>query len=144
MGKSEVRHYLQELAEVQSNVLSELEDLGREELRYATDSARWNTVRRVTLRFGDHVREHTTQLIAAREEIGAAPNMPQRILACAQEAYGRLLGAMIGLRDEHLDMVPEEGEWTPREILEHVITIQRSYLDLIRRARREAIPVEKD
>lgn len=144
MRKAEIARYLQEINEIQSGILDELEGLNRKELRYSTDNARWNTVRRVMLRFGDHVREHTTQLIAAREDIGAAPTMPQRLLACAQEAYGRLLGAMVGLGDEHLDMVPAQGEWTPREILEHLIATQRLYLDLIRQARRAAKPVDKD
>lgn len=144
MSKAEIGRYLREINEIQSGILAELESLNCEELRYSTANARWNSVRRVMLRFGDHVREHTTQLIAAREDIGAAPNMPQRLLACAQEAYGRLLGAMVGLCDEHLDMAPAEGEWTPREILDHLIATQQSYLELIRQAHREAQPVDKD
>ena len=144
MSTRETTRYLASLAEIQQEILAELTELSRHELTYATDNGRWNTVRRVMLRFGDHLREHTTQLIAARETIGAEQSMPQRMLARAQEASGVLLGAMVGLTDEALDRVPDEGEWTPRQVLEHIITIQELYLDLIRRGREAAQPVEKD
>lgn len=136
--------YLAQIDAIQKEILQELTSLKRHELKYQTDNWRWNTLRRVMLRFGDHLREHTTQLVAAREDIGAAQTMPQRVLARAQEAYGGLLGATVGLGDEHLDEVPEAGEWTPRQILEHIISTQGAYLDLIRRARESAKPVDKD
>ena len=139
-----VQDYLARMEALRQEILAELTGLERHELKYATSNARWNTVRRVLLRFGDHVREHTTQLVAAREAIGATQTMPQRMLARAQEAYGAWLGAMVGLEDGQLDQVPEPGEWTPREILEHLVATQRFYLELIREARREAKPVEKD
>lgn len=139
-----VRDYLDQIDAIQRQVVEELGDLERSELRYAVENQRWNTLRRVMLRFGDHLREHTTQLVAAREATGATQTMPQRMLARAQEAYGALLGAMVGLRDEHLDEAPEEGEWSPRQVLEHVIATQHRYLELVRRAREAAEPVEKD
>lgn len=144
MPKPSVQDYLAQMEALRQEILAELTGLERQELKYATSNARWNTVRRVLLRFGDHVREHTTQLIAAREAIGATQTMSQRILARAQEAYGAWLGAMVGLQDAQLDQAPEPGEWTPREILEHLVTTQRFYLELIREARREAKPVDKD
>ena len=144
MTEKGVRDYLDQMEAVQSQVVDELGDLDRSELRYAADNWRWNTLRRIMLRFGDHLREHTTQLAAAREATGATQTMPQRMLARAQEAYGVFLGAMVGLRDEDLDKAPEPGEWSPREALEHMIATQRQYLGLVRRARKTAEPVEKD
>ena len=144
MSDSEVRAYLEQMQAIQQEILDQLAELDRAELKYATGNERWNTVRRVMLRFGDHVREHTTQLVAARDDIGAQQTMPQRMLARAQEAYGVWLGAMLGLQDEQLDQVPEPGEWTPRQILEHLVATQKLYLEMIRRAREMAIPVEKD
>ncbi|MCD6520762.1 MAG: DinB family protein [Anaerolineae bacterium] len=70
--------------------------------------------------------------------------MPQRLLARAQEAYGELLGALVGLDDEALDRCPEAGEWSIREILEHVLAAQRFYLELILKARAAAQPVGRD
>jgi hypothetical protein len=144
VSETQVQSYMAQLGAIQREILEELASLERVELRYATDSPRWNTIRRVMLRFGDHLREHTTQLIAARDSIGALQTMPQRLLARAQEAYGFLLGAVIGLQDEQLDQTPEPGEWSVRQILEHILSTQKEYLELIRRARKNPRLVEKD
>jgi hypothetical protein len=144
MPDKQVGEYLDQLRELQDQILTELEQMERAALKYETDSARWNTVRRVLLRFGDHLREHTTQLAAARESLGATQTMPQRMLARSMEAYGALLGAMVGLDDCDLDREPEPGEWTPRQALEHMIGTQKGYLETVRRALGEARPVERD
>jgi hypothetical protein len=144
MPEMQVQGYIAQLREIQEQILGELEDMERAALRYETDSPRWNTVRRVLLRFGDHLREHTTQLAAARDSLGAVQTMPQRMLARSMEAYGALLGAMVGLEDCDLDREPEPGEWTPRQALEHMLATQKGYLETVRRALKEARPVERD
>lgn len=144
MSETSVKEYLQKMEALQQQILAETGQLERHELKYDTGNARWNSVRRVMLRFGDHVREHTTQLIAAREDVGAKQTMPQRMLARAMETYGVFLGAMVGLQDQDLDKVPEPGEWTPRQILEHLVTTQQFYLNLVRRGKEAATPLEKD
>lgn len=140
----EVKAILAEIAENQARVMEEMAELSKGDLRYKTTQWRWNTTRRVMLRFGDHIREHTTQLIAAREDIGAAQTMPQRMLARAQEAYGFFLGAMVGLTDEDLDKAPAEGEWTIRQVLEHIRHGQPNYIRLIQDALEAGEMVEKD
>ena len=144
MSDTEVQGYLAQLADAQQRVLAEMTEMPREEFRFQTDQWRWSTVRRVLLRYGDHVREHTTQIVEAREAIGAAHTMTQRILAQAMQAYGYLLGAMVGLCDEHLDTAPAPGEWTPRQVLEHVISSQIGYLETVQRARQTRQPEDKD
>lgn len=144
MPSDEVGRYLEEMHALQRQILEELGELPREAFRYETDSPRWNTVRRVLLRFGDHVREHTTQLAAAREAIGADQTMTERILAQAQWAYGYFLGAMVGLQDEDLDREPEPGEWSVRQVLEHMVQIQRDYLANVRYALEQRKSVERD
>ena len=140
----EVKAILADIAQNQAKVMEEMAALCKEDLRYKTTQWRWNTTRRIMLRFGDHVREHTTQLIAAREDIDAAQTMPQRMLARAQEAYGYFLGAMVGLSDEDLDIVPAEGEWTIRQVLEHIRRGQPNYLKRIQDALETGEVVEKD
>jgi len=144
MADTQVQDYVAQMAAAQQQVLDALTDLERSDMRFKTEQWRWNTVRRGLLRFGDHVREHTTQLIEAREAAGAAQTMPQRILAQAMEAYGYWMGAMVGLCDEDLDTAPAPGEWTPRQVLEHVISSQISYLETIRNAQETREVVEKD
>jgi uncharacterized damage-inducible protein DinB len=141
---SETRKLLEELAAARAETIAALTALEDEALRFKTDQWRWNTVRRVLLRFGDHPREHTTQLVAAREAIGAAHTMPQRMLARAQEAYGEFLGAVIGLQDDDLDKAPAAGEWTIRQILEHLLEGEKGYLGHIRRALQTREKVDRD
>ena len=140
----EIKRLLQEIAAARQEVIGQLSQLKTEELHFKTDNARWNTVRRVLLRFGDHTREHTTQLVAAREAIGAAHTMPQRMLQRAQEAYGEFLGAVVGLADEDLDRTPAEGEWTIRQILEHLRDTEKWYLARIQEALKTREAVERD
>lgn len=144
MADQQIKKLLDEIAAARAETIAQLAALGKAEMRYKTDNTRWNTVRRVLLRFGDHMREHTTQLIAAREDIGAAPTMPQRILAQGQQAYGYFLGSVIGLTDEDLDQVPAEGEWTIRQVLEHLLQTEKWYLARIQEALRTREPVERD
>lgn len=144
MSHEQMTAYLDRFDAIQRRMLDELTDLPRAELKYAADNVRWNTVRRALLRLGDHVREHTTQLAAAREDLGANQTMPQRMLARACADYGAFVGAVVGLEDEALDQVPEPGEWTPRQIIEHMLEIQGWYLGLIRAARQHKEIVDKD
>ncbi len=132
--RHQVREIVQSIAQARQQVLEELTDLSRDVLETPTDAVRWSEVRRVLLRFGDHPREHAVQIVAAREAIGAAPTMPQRILAKGQEGYGELLASLVGLRDADLDVSPGPGEWTVRQVLAHVLQSERSYLATIRRA----------
>jgi DinB superfamily len=46
----------------------------------------------------------------------------------AQRAFGDLRGLLAGVPDDALDTVPLEGEWSLREILTHLLEVERSYL----------------
>jgi hypothetical protein len=59
---------------------------------------------------------------------GAQPRPEsRRILALAQRAFGDLRGLLIGLPTDLLDRAPCDGEWPVREILRHVIWVERRY-----------------
>jgi DinB family protein len=51
----------------------------------------------------------------------------RRILSLGQRAFGDLRGLLIGLPGELLDRTPRDGEWPVREILRHIIVIERRY-----------------
>jgi len=59
----------------------------------------------------------------------AAAPLPEsaRILALAQRAFGDLRGLLIGLPAEHFDRGPADGEWSIRQVLRHMIVIERRY-----------------
>jgi hypothetical protein len=126
---------LAEIRALHAQTLAELEDMTEDEFARPTDMGRWDDVRRVLLRFGDHMREHGTQVMGARAAIGRELTMPQRILAEAEVAWGRLLGATIGLNDGDLTSQPPSGGWSVQETLEHVKDAEKAYLDAIRAAR---------
>jgi hypothetical protein len=51
----------------------------------------------------------------------------RRILALAQRAFGDLRGLLIGLPPLLLDTAPRDGEWAVREVLRHIIFVERRY-----------------
>ena len=144
MPDAQVKGYLDQLADIRTQTLAELVDLERHELKYAARHPRYYTVQRTLALLGNHVREHTTQLAAAREAILDPQSMSQRILARAEQAYGDLQAALVGLTDEQLDRVPEPGEWTIRQTLEHLVKAQDAIAGRIREARQRAEISERD
>ncbi len=135
MPREQIDALLAEIRTLRERTLAELSDMDEEEFAYPTEMKRWDDIRRVLLRFGDHMREHATQVAGTRDRVQRGPTMPQRILAEAEIAWGRLLAATVGLTDEDLDREPSDGGWTIRQVLEHVRATEGQYLDAIRAAR---------
>ncbi len=135
MSNQQLKAFLDEIRAVRAQTLDELVDLTEEDFATPTDMVRWDDVRRVLLRFGDHMREHTSQLEGARYAIDRGPSMPQRMLAESEVAWGKLLAATVGLNDEDIDMEPVDGSWTVRQVLNHILESEQGYLDTIRRTR---------
>jgi hypothetical protein len=133
MSNQELKAFLDEIRAVRAQTLDELADLTEDDFATPTDIVRWDDVRRVLLRFGDHMREHSNQLEAARYAIERGPTMPQRMLAEGEVAWGKLLATTVGLEDEDLDAQPPDGSWTVRQVLSHMLETERHYLETIRR-----------
>lgn len=51
----------------------------------------------------------------------------RRILSLAQRAFGDLRGLLIGLPTDLLDKAPRPGEWSLREILRHIVLVEKRY-----------------
>jgi hypothetical protein len=136
MPMQNVDSLLTEIRTLREQTLSELTGLTQEEFANPTDMARWDDVRRVLLRFGDHMREHATQVRGTRAAIGRPPTMAQRMLGEAEIAWGRLLSATVGLNDDDIEADPPEDGWNIKTILEHVRDTEKVYLDKIRAARK--------
>lgn len=133
MRNQELLTFLGEIRAVREQTLSELVNLTEEDFATPTDMVRWDDVRRVLLRFGDHMREHSNQLEGARYAIDRGPTMPQRMLAEGEVAWGKLLAATVGLDDQDMDALPNDGSWTVRQVLQHILESEQGYLDTIRR-----------
>ncbi len=78
-------------------------------------------------RFIAHEVEHTVQLAKTLQMLGAAQGEAQLILKSLQAARGELEGMMVGLSDEDLDREPAEGEWSAREVIDHILQVEEAY-----------------
>ena len=83
----------------------------------------------------------------------AAQNPPAgeaaRLLAAGQRAWGELRGLLVGLPDGLLDEHPEgveTGEWTLRQVLAHVLLVERRYREQVEYAleRSDQDPVRRE
>ena len=96
-----------------------------------TESVTWHeaqfNVRFMFYRILAHEVEHTVHLIKTLGALGVAQSEAQVILSKIQASQGELEGLVVGLSDEDLDRSPGEGEWSPRQVLEHVIDVQGRY-----------------
>jgi hypothetical protein len=137
MPNEKVNALLAELRREREATLADLATISREELRYSTGHQRWSSARRVMLRFSEHLREHALQIRLVRQRIQAGPTEPQMMLALAEQAWGDVLASCIGLTDDDLDRVPAPGQWSVRQVLEHMIKSERDYREMIEKAKRE-------
>jgi hypothetical protein len=88
--------------------------------------------RTATARFGfyrliAHEVEHTVHLAKTMQALGIAQSEARLILKNLQAARGELEGMLVGLTPEDLDRVPAEGEWSVREVVEHILKTEESY-----------------
>jgi hypothetical protein len=135
VSSEQLKGYLTQLQAIENEIMDAFSDMQREELRYAADSPYAITVRRNLLSLTDHIQEHITQIDAARASISADPTMPQRMLMRLARAYGDLYACLIGLDDAAFDQVPEPGEWSIRQALDHIVGGQQRALARVRDAR---------
>ena len=102
--------------------------IGFAELDEAALSRPWAWPGGVTIdvRYALYRTLEETQEVAVAEAARSHPES-RRILALAQRAFGDLRGLVIGLPGELLDREPRPGEWPVREILRHILGIERRY-----------------
>ena len=134
MSRQNIEELLSQIRTVRMDTLRTLDDTTEAEFSTPTDLKRWDELRRVLLRFGEHMREHSSQVEGIRAGINRSPNPPERMLAEAELVWGKLLAATVNLTDSDLDTKPADGGWTLREALAHIATVEQSYLDLARGA----------
>ncbi len=135
MARTELNAKLDEIRQLRNEVLAQLQDV--DDTAAALSTEQWSsypTVSVLFLRFGDHMREHANQLTGARQALQVQATDIQRKLAEAEQAWGHLLGTVVGLTDADLDRVPAEGSWTVREILDHILMAESRYLQSIQAA----------
>ncbi len=84
-----------------------------------------------------HEVEHTVHAVKTLRDLGIAPMEAKLILGRLQEARGQLEGLLVGLSDEDLDRTPD-GEWSMRQVLEHFMETEDTYVNRIEQALTES------
>ena len=97
-----------------------------------------NNVRQIFYRLLGHEYEHTVQMVKTLAGLGVEQTEAQLILNRVRSAQGQLQGLLVGLSDEDLDRSHAEGEWTPRQVIEHIIEVHEMYSHRIVEALAEA------
>jgi hypothetical protein len=69
----------------------------------------------------DHDRMHAAGILNARHDLRLMQTQPERLLAEWIAARAALAGSLVGLPDDALDLRLEQGEWSFREMVEHVL-----------------------
>ncbi len=128
MQREKIDALLTQIRATRAETLRTLQDVTEAEFALRTDLQRWDDLRRVLLRFADHMREHSNQLEDARQKTGTGPTMPQRMLAEAERAWGQLLAATVGLDDETANRQPDDGGWSALQVLEHIAEVEQNVL----------------
>src|SRR5215212_4927873 len=77
--------------------------------------------------------------IAARRAAADSPTLAQRILGRYEVAW-RELWSVADRADAVLDVAPEEGEWSLREVLDHLVEADLGFLATIRNGLERARP----
>ena len=88
-------------------------------------------VRFMFYRLVTHQIEHTIHLTKTLNALGITQGEAGLILKSLQVASGEIEGLMVGLTDEDLDRSPGEDDWTLREVLEHILSAEKSYSNRI-------------
>lgn len=135
MQREKIDLLLAQVRATRTETLATLSDVTEAEFATRTDLQRWDDLRRVLLRFGEHMREHSNQVEDSRQKVGTGPTMPQRMLAEAERAWGQLLAATVGLSDESAAQAPSDGGWSAMRVLEHILEVEQNYLAAAQRAR---------
>jgi hypothetical protein len=79
------------------------------------------SMRQVMRIMHDHEMSHVIQVQKTRQALHALPTETQMILAQILEARAALAASIVGMTDEQLDAKPSEGEFSVREVVEHVL-----------------------
>ena len=85
------------------------------------------TIRFLFYRLITHEVEHTVHLLKTLETLGIAQSEAGLILRHLQTTRGELEGLLVGLSDDDLDRVPAEGEWSVRQILDHIVDTEERF-----------------
>jgi DinB superfamily len=76
----------------------------------------------------EELRDLAVTVAAERTAVGTPPTAAQRTMAQYQVAYRDLKGLLLDPTGADVDRVPVEGEWSLRNLLAHMLQVERRHL----------------
>ena len=123
-----VQETIERMREQRKRTQERLKDVAEENMLAPTTYGKRDvTVRYMFYRLIAHEVEHTIHIAKTLDSIGVAQGEAQRILARLQAATGELEGMLVGLSDEDLDREPADGEWSARQVIDHILEGEEFY-----------------
>lgn len=123
---SKVDDYLIHMAESRAKVISKIQDVPDEAMTLPIPNRENMYVRTMFYRFVSHEIEHTIHLAKTLRSLGVHLNEAEQILEELAESRGKLIGMLSTLNDEQLDSKPSSEDWSPREIVDHILEVEES------------------
>ena len=123
---SKVNDYLMHMAESREKVISELQDVPDEKMTLPIPNRENMYVRTMFYRFISHEIEHTIHLAKTLRSLGVHLSEAEQILEELAQSRGKLIGMLSTLSDEELDTKPSSEDWSPREIVDHILKVEET------------------
>ena len=123
---SKVNDYLIHMAESRAKVISKIQDVPDEAMTLPIPNRENMYVRTMFYRFVSHEIEHTIHLAKTLRSLGVHLNEAEQILEELAESRGKLIGMLSTLNDEQLDSKPSSEDWSPRDIVDHILEVEES------------------
>ena len=123
---SKVNDYLEHMAKSRAKVLNKLQDVSDDSMTLPIPTRNNMYVRSMFYRFISHEVEHTIHLAKTLTSLGIHQSEAKQILKELAESRGKLIGVISTLSDEELDSKPSPDDWSPREIVDHILEVEES------------------
>ena len=123
---SKVNDYIKHMAESRAKVISKLQDVPDEAMTLPIPNRENMYVRSIFYRFVAHEIEHTIHLAKTLRSLGVHQSEAEQILEQLGESRGKLIGMLSTLTDEELDTKPSSEDWSPREVVDHILEIEET------------------
>ena len=127
-----VNDYLKNMAESRAKVIAKLQNVPDEAMTLPIPNRDNISVRFIFYRLVAHEIEHTIHLAKTVRSLGVHLSEAEQILEELAESRGKLIGMLSTLTDEELDTKPSAEDWSPREVVDHILEVEEgSYSDQI-------------
>src|SRR5262245_48864769 len=140
----DVKAMIKRLQNSFNETLNVLYDLPQDYLQQpcAHVCARGGTARDLLVHNIVHEKQHTGQVWSVRDQLRRLPGLNNQdlptLLADYYTSRAQLIAALFGLADDQLDAKPEDGGWSIRETVDHVLDWDRNSIDTLQAEFRHA------